>query len=153
MFDLRRAVDTWSQTVRSGRCEGSESVDELTDHLYCEIDRARAEGMSDEQAFAAAVARIGAPKALVAEKAKNYTFRQTVCALEARDASLSGNGRSLLVAHAVLWAAVILAASILLSRSSASMTFAFFLTGVLVPAWWASELLLRRGLRRAGGPS
>ncbi|MBL8113850.1 MAG: hypothetical protein JNK60_13295 [Acidobacteria bacterium] len=153
MFDLKRAVETWSHTVRAGRCEGTESVDELTDHLYCEIDRARAEGLSDEQAFAAAVARIGAPKALVAEQAKNRTLRQTVCALEARDANLPGSGRSLLVAHAILWAAVILAASILLSKSSASTAFAFLLTGVLVPAWWASELLLRRGLRRAGGPS
>mgnify|MGYP000869452957 CR=1 FL=1 len=153
MFDLKAAVDTWSQTVRAGRCEGTESVDELTDHLYCEIDRARAEGLPDEQAFAAAVARMGAPKALVAEQAKNRTLRQTVCALETRDANLPSAGRSLLLAHAILWAAVILAASILLSKSSASTAFAFLLTGVLVPAWWASELLLRRGLRRTGGPS
>lgn len=153
MFDLKNAVEAWSQTVRAGRCEGSESVDELTDHLYCEIDRARGEGMSDEQAFAAAVTRIGAPKALVAEQAKNRTLLQTACALEARDTSLPKNGRSLLLAHAILWASLILASSILLSKSSASLTFAFFLSGILVPAWWASELLLRRGLRRAGGPS
>ena len=60
--------------------------------------------------------------------------------------------RGLLIGHALIWAAVILATSIMLSKTDTPGTYAtYLLTGVLVPSWWASQEILRRALRNAGG--
>jgi hypothetical protein len=154
MFDLEKEVAAWSESVHADRCRRAESVAELSDHLHCEIDRARASGMSDEAAFTAAVARLGAAPELAAEHAKNRNLLQAGCAAALRyERSVSPGQRGLLLAHAILWAALILASSLVLSKSAAPATLGYLLIGVLVPSWWASEQILRRALRpkRAGG--
>jgi hypothetical protein len=150
LFDLDQEVAAWSATVHAGRCRQAASVAELSDHLYCEIDRARAEGLSDEQAFAAAAAKLGPGPDLAAEHAKNRSLLGTACAAAARDerSEPSRQRRWLLLAHAILWAVVILASSAALSKTAAPAAFGWMLSGVLVPIWWASEQILRRALRR-----
>ena len=153
MFELDREVTAWSEAVHAGRCGGSASVAELRDHLYCEIDRARAEGLPDERAFAAAVARLGPARELAAEHAKDRSLLGAGCALAAR-LERGGAGlphRGLQVAHGILWATVTLATSLLLSRTASRSTSEWVLLLVLIPSWLGSEQILRRALRRSAG--
>lgn len=149
MFDLEREVSAWSQAVHAGRCNPAASAAELSDHLYCEIDRARAGGMTEEQAFRAAVAALGSVPALAAEHAKNRSLLRTGCAVAARlgGSPPSGERRGILVAHALIWAALILGTSLLLSKSSTKDAFSLLLITILLPCWFASEQILRRALR------
>lgn len=148
MFDLEREVAAWSEAVHAESCGNAAHAAELSDHLHCEIERARAQGLSDEQAFKAAVAKLGAWPTLSAEEAKNRSLVGRGCALATRyqRSHAGGERRGLLVAHAMLWAALI-AATALLSKGNALGVRAWLLTGVMVPTWWASEQLLRRALR------
>jgi hypothetical protein len=156
MFDLEREVARWSEDVHAGRCGGGGDGAELTDHLHCEIERGRSLGLSDEQAFAAAVARVGAARELAAEHAKNRTLLQTACAATRAERGVGGGGaRKLLTAHAILWAALMIASSLVLasmqlsSEAAAAGATTWFLVGVLMPCcWMVSEQILRRALRR-----
>ncbi len=149
MFDLEREVAAWSEAVHAGPCRRAGSVAELADHLYCEIERARAEGLADEQAFAAAVAKLGNGPELAAEHAKNRSLLASGCALAARyDPPMGGRGsRGLLVAHGIVWAALTVSAALLLSKYGAREAFNWLLIVGLVPSWLASEQILRRALR------
>lgn len=156
MFDLEKEVQTWSEAVHAERCHPAGSVAELADHLHCEIDRLRAtpsgNPLSDEQAFRAAVARLGATPALAAENAKNRSLLETGCAV-ARDerapsvTGRAGTHRRLLLAHAVLWASLMIGASLLMSKTSMATAFSLLLILALGPAWWASDRIVRRALR------
>lgn len=147
MFDLDREVASWSAALQGERCHDAARVAELTDHLYCEIDRAREEGLSDEEAFRTAVARIGSVAELTEEHAKN---RSMVCAVAAKIEPPVSNPehRGPLIAHALIWASLIIASSLLFSKSEAPNFYGYLLTGVFVPLWWASDRLLRSALRR-----
>ena len=149
MFELEKEVGAWSRSVHADGCGRAASLAELSDHLYCEIDRARAEGLSDEQAFAAAVKKLGQGRELAAEHAKNRSLLGSVCAWAARfeRAGSSGAGGGLLVAHAFIWAALIVASSMFMSRSLPATTSGWLLCCVILPLWWASEQILRRALR------
>lgn len=148
MFNLEREVEAWSQTVHAGRCNSSASAAELSDHLYCEIDRARADGRSEEEAFRAAVAALGSVPALAAEHAKNRSWFQVGCAAARFEGSRpSGEHRGLLLAHALTWAALMLGTALLLSKSASKDAFSLLLITILLPCWYASEQILRRALR------
>jgi hypothetical protein len=149
MFDLEREVAAWSEAVYADDCRGAVSAAELKDHLYCEIDRARAEGLSDEQAFAAAVARLGPAPKLASEHAKNRSLLKAVCAAVTRDERrVPSDQRWLLVAHAILWAALVIATSLVLSKTATREASEWMLIVVLIPCWLASEQILKRALRR-----
>jgi hypothetical protein len=149
MFDLDREATVWSEAVYANDCRGAASVAELRDHLYCEIDRARAEGLSDEQAFAAAVAKLGPATKLATEHAKNRSVLRAVCAAVSRDERLvSSDQQWLLVAHAVLWAALTIGTALVLSKTATREASEWMLIVVLIPCWLASEQILRRALRR-----
>lgn len=153
MFDLEKEVAAWSAAVHAESCRDAAHAAELSDHLHCEIERARAEGMSDEQAFRAAVAKLGARRELSAEEAKNRSLLGVACAaVAAYDGAHAGRERrGLFMGHALLWAALILATSLLLSKSSTPDLLSFLIVGVMVPIWWASQELLRRALRPSRG--
>lgn len=149
MFDLEREVAAWSAAVHSERCQPAASVAELSDHLYCAIDRARAEGLSDEEAFRAATARLGATPELTAEYAKNRSALGTTCQLAAKlDGPVSRSDRGLLVAHAVVWATVVIASALVLKRTTSPEISAWLLIGVFIPLWLASDRILRAALRK-----
>jgi hypothetical protein len=153
MFDLDREVATWSAAVHAERCQSAagKGVAELSDHLYCEIERGRAAGLSDEEAFRTAIARLGAASELTAENAKNRSALGTVCQVAAKldgPASTSLEHRRLLLAHAVIWAALLIASSLVLKKTGASEASALLLTVIFIPLWQASDQLLRRALRK-----
>lgn len=148
MFDLDREVANWTAAVYAARCRPDAGVAELTDHLYCEIDRAREEGLSDEEAFRAAVARLGSVPQLVAENAKNRSALGTVCEVVARvEGSLTREQRRLLNVHAFIWAVAMIVTSAMVKRTVPNLS-AWFLLTALLSLWWASDQLLRRALRR-----
>jgi hypothetical protein len=155
MFDLDREVAAWSAAVYAERCQPAAGVEELSDHLYCEIDRARGEGLSEEEAFNAAIARLGSAPELKAEHAKNRSALGAACQVVAKADRLGASPeyRRLLLAHALVWAAVMIASALVLKKTAAPETFGWLLIGVFFPLWWASDQILRRAVRRrpAGG--
>jgi hypothetical protein len=150
MFDLDREVATWSASVYTRRCHPTAGVAELTDHLYCEIERARSEGQSDEEAFRTATARLGSLSELAAEHEKNRSALGTACQVVAKldGPHLTAEDRRLLLAHSVVWGALMIACALVLKKSTANEVFAWLLTGVFVPLWLASDRLLRRAMRQ-----
>lgn len=133
--------------MHEGRCRTASEIAELSDHLYCEIDRARAEGLSDEEAFRAAITRIGSAPQLAQEHAKNRSaLRGTLCRVLAADARLEH--RAPLIAHSLIWAALLLATTMVLVGQGASNAWGWFAIGVFVPLWWMSDHLLRSVLRQ-----
>lgn len=149
MFDLEREVAAWSAAVHRERCQPAASVAELSDHLYCAIDRARAEGLSDEEAFRAATARLGTAPELTAEYAKNRSALGTACQISAKlDGPVSSSDRGLLVAHALVWAVVIIVSSLVLKRTTSPEISGWLLIGVFIPLWLSSDLILRATLRK-----
>lgn len=110
----------------------------------------RADGRSDEQAFTTAVAAIGPVSALVAEQAKNHSRFGRACAAVGRfdRRGSAGGRRGPLLAHSLLWAALLIATAMFLPKGTQRTESGMFLILVLVPTWWASEQILRRALRR-----
>jgi hypothetical protein len=148
MFDLDREVANWTAAVYAARCRPEAGVTELTDHLYCEIDRAREEGLSEEEAFHAAVARLGSVPELIAENAKNRSAFGTVCEVVAKaERSLTPEHRRLLNVHAFIWAVAMIVTSAIVKRTVPNVT-AWLLVTALIPLWWTSDQLLRQALRR-----
>jgi hypothetical protein len=148
LFDLDREVANWTAAVYAARCRPEAGVDELTDHLYCEIDRAREEGLSEEDAFRAAVDRLGSVPELVAENAKNRSALGAVCEVVAKaERSLAPEHRRVLNVHAFIWAVAMIVTSALVKRAVPNVT-AWLLVTTLVPLWWASDQLVRHALRR-----
>lgn len=150
MFDLEREVAAWSAALHADRCGSAAALAEVVDHLYCEIDRARTEGLSDEQAFRVAVSRLGARTELVAEAAKNRSLLAQGCAYLARyDRSLArAEHRRTFLAHAMLWAALIMGASLIVSKADTSRTVGLLLMGILAGLWWISQQILQSALGR-----
>lgn len=155
MFDLDREVTTWSAAANAARCRPAAGIAEMKDHLYCEIDRARAEGMPDEQAFRTAIARLGSATDLTAETAKNRSALGDACQVVARlDGPLpSADHRRLLIVHALVWAALMIATSLVLKKTAGPEVSSWLLIGILIPLWLASDLVLRSVLRRRSGGS
>lgn len=149
MFDLEREVAKWSTAVHAERCHPEAGVAELTDHLYCEIDRGRGEGLSDEAAFRAAVARLGSAPVLTAEHAKNRSAFGAVCRVAARLAGspVSPQHRGLLVGHSIVWAGLMIGLALLMTRTAAPPALGSLIGVFLIPLWWASEQILRTALR------
>jgi hypothetical protein len=156
MFDLEREVTAWSRAAAAGPCRNAATVDELRDHLHCEIERARAGGLSDEAAFRAAVERLGSGEALAAELRKNRTVLGAACELAAsgEPRGTTGAQRRLLMVHGALWAAMLIVAALVLPKGPGRETFGWLVIVLFIPMWFASERLLRSSFRSgsAGAP-
>jgi hypothetical protein len=151
MFDLDHEVTAWSAAAYAERCQPAASVAELSDHLYCEIDHGRAAGLSDEEAFRTAIARLGPASELTAENAKNRSALGAVCQVAAKldgSGSTSAEHRRLLLAHALIWATLMIASSLVLKKTGASEASVLLLTVIFIPLWQVSDQLLRRALRK-----
>lgn len=158
MFDLEKEVAAWSQAVHADRCRNADEVAELADHLLCEIEQLRAARstagrtqLSDEQAFKIAIATLGGKRGLTAEHAKNRSrigalWAKVVRYERAQSAGLTREHSRLIAAHAILWAVLIAASALALSKSGAKDAATGLFT-VWIPLWFASELVLRRALR------
>jgi hypothetical protein len=78
MFDLESEMHAWCQSVLARGWNRAAGLDELKDHLYCEIERLSAEGLSEEQAFLTAIERMGNVAELRIEHSKNRNLAATL---------------------------------------------------------------------------
>ena len=74
MFDLDKEVKLWSQTLKQTGCVSKNvsenNIDELIDHLYCEIESLQTEGLSEKEAFEKAVEQFGESGPFLVEQGK-----------------------------------------------------------------------------------
>jgi len=70
MFDLEQHIREWRQAQAAALGGGGEVIDELESHLREEVSRLQQSGQALEQAWATALARLGAPGQLATEFAK-----------------------------------------------------------------------------------
>jgi hypothetical protein len=152
MFQLDEEVRAWCSSILPDDCAQDERLEELEDHLYSEIERLEAEGASQQQAFVAATEKLGEAKMLMSEYSKNRSFVSRLCALDRR---LSGSGtisspslrkkaNRLIIGHAILWAAAMLATAFLL-RDAEPVNNVIVL--VMVPLWFASYMQINATFR------
>ncbi len=73
-FDLDREVTAWCRAVHPYGWNRRARREELADHLYCEIERLQAAGLSQQAAFRAATTQLGEVAELQSEHTKNATL-------------------------------------------------------------------------------
>ena len=122
MFDLEQAIKDWKQTFRPDNLIGSDERQEIETHLRESVDRLRGNGLSEQEAFAVGVHRLGCTGALEAEFAKN----QPVTAWRTRLAWMLGGYLVFNICRSSAWAIAQLA--------SAGMAFGGALPIVAGPA-------------------
>ncbi len=79
MFDLNEAVDRWSKDFAGSACGRTDRVDELRDHLFCEIEENVKQGLSEESAFLAATRRFGISEEMKNEFRKGRNISSILC--------------------------------------------------------------------------
>ena len=141
MFELEQAVQDWCQQVAASGCGNAHRIAELKDHLHCEIERLQHQGLSAEQAFQTATKQLGQQPQLHAEYAKNHNTLAGLCQHEsATDESgqTAEQHSKNSIAHAILFAAAMLASAILIDDTTAASISLFILLGL----WWATQTLM-----------
>ena len=78
MFNLEKEIDLWCHSIRMSGWNRASQIAELKDHLYCEIEQFSKDGLSDEEAFKAATARLGDVTELSREHSKNRSVLSVV---------------------------------------------------------------------------
>lgn len=59
MFELDKEIDSWCKIFRHSGSLTEAEIDELKDHLCCEIERQQGNGLPIEQAFTVAIEKLG----------------------------------------------------------------------------------------------
>jgi len=146
MFDLDREIAAWKTTL-APRCGRGAEVAELEDHLRSEIESLVAEGTPAKRAFELAVNRLGRVAELDAEYDKNRSLLDRVSSRLARwdrrlNSRLTGRQE---IGVALIFATLIISASIVLSAADISAAAAFgYLLVVIVPLWLISRSIPSR---------
>ena len=85
----------WLAVALPDGCRRGEQMDELEDHLRCEIDALRRGGLDEDAAFRAATERLGSASALATEYARNRSLLTGLCTTEppAEEATMGNPGR------------------------------------------------------------
>lgn len=152
MNQLDEHVKAWCTSVLPDDCGHDDRVEELEDHLLSEIARLEAEGLSQHQAFTRATRTLGEANMLISEFSKNRTFLSRLCALDRRLTGIDTRTRPalrkqagrLLIGHAILWAAAILATSLMVEDGDVMGTL---IAVVYIPLWFASFMLITGAFR------
>lgn len=76
MFNLERAIADWRRQLRAAGIDSSVTLDELESHLRDDMEARRRLGLSEAEAFAAAVREIGSAGSLGREFEKNPLRRE-----------------------------------------------------------------------------
>jgi hypothetical protein len=122
MFDLNEEIAAWKSGFSGQRACSQDELDELESHLREEIDLLVGRAVTESDAFAEAAARIGAPRDVCGEFAKNERlFRLDKLALGVNKVLILLMG----VAALALAAVLIREGDALLGVHVASTTFAY----------------------------
>ncbi|HUU04568.1 MAG TPA: permease prefix domain 1-containing protein, partial [Patescibacteria group bacterium] len=62
MFDLKKAINDWKRSLRKLESLEDGTIMELESHLLDEFDKQRQNGLAEEEAFSAAIKKIGRPE-------------------------------------------------------------------------------------------
>ena len=114
-FNLQQAVEAWVSLLKREHMVDEAHIDELQDHLMCEIESRIAEGLSAKSAFTCAVDSIRQhPLLKDNEKVKNRLFNKLI-ELECGKQQTPDNYKraKVIVTQSILWAAAMLASAIL----------------------------------------
>jgi len=77
MFHLEKEIDAWCGSIHTSWFNRKARIEELKDHLYCEIEHLQTEGLSEKQAFFIATKRLENVEELMIEHSKNRPFIST----------------------------------------------------------------------------
>ena len=142
MFNLEQEIDNWCESIFKKGSSTHLLLDELKDHLHCEIERLKKEGLSSEDAFAKATSKMGLVNELSAEFAKIRSPVQKCITplLSSPDTFTEDNYHTmkqrksavLNILVSLLFAGAIILSSLLLKDSDIASTVTFVLIGL----WW-----------------
>lgn len=143
-FDLTKAVQQWCELVLSNDSIKSKNIDELKDHLYCQIEHFQQQGEDDKQAFQRAIEQMGEIDMLSDEYGKNRSFLQKLCAFEygtvADHAKETMSIKLAIIQQSILWAAAIIGTSLMIEDKQQAMSLIFI---VLIPLSVANIISLK----------
>jgi hypothetical protein len=145
-FDLDKAVQQWCELVLSNDCIKSQNIDELKDHLFCQVEHFQQSGKDEKQSFKLAIEKMGEIDMLSGEYEKNRNFLQKLCAFEygsvADHANETMSIKTAIVQQSILWAAAIIGTSLIIDDKQQAMTVVFI---VLIPLSVANIISLKSG--------
>ena len=149
-FNLDNAVQQWCELVLSNDSIKSKNIDELRDHLYCEIESFLKGGLDEKSAFKSAIEKMGEVDMLSGEYEKNRTFLQKLCAFEygtvGEHAGKQKTHSKMVLQQSILWAAAMIATALVVSDSKEAMTVVFI---VLLPLSMVNIISLKRGWKKS----
>ena len=153
MFNLDLAVHQWCAEVLSAYSIKNRKIDELKDHLYCLIENHTKHGLSEKDAFDNAIKEIGDQDVLKGQFDQDLTWINKICTFEygsIADGAQQGaqQGAQVMKLHkktqltqAILWAAALLASSLVLKGSDQAYTVTML---ILFPLAVVSILSIRQ---------
>ncbi|QOL25330.1 hypothetical protein LP316_13665 [Thalassotalea sp. LPB0316] len=147
MFDLDTEVNLWFDTLTEINAINSESLDELKDHLYSEIEAQIAQGKSQQQAFYIATSKLGDQEQIKAEFAKNRERLFKLCQaqqdesfdallLEQEDKQQKSLSK-MMIGNALIWASAMIGSALLIKGHDNSQSVLM----LLIALWFASTYL------------
>ena len=97
MFELDKAVDRWSREFVGSSCGSGDRIEELKDHLYCEIEKNIEEGLPEEPAFLAATRRFGISEELKDEFRKGRSILSILREFDCHETELRHSNRRIAI--------------------------------------------------------
>ncbi len=146
---VKAAIRDWCAAILAQSGKNAASVDELADHLHCEIERLMAEGLSADAAFATATEQMGNRELLVTEFAKNHTrltkLRRAIQAVDTENGS-AGSTTNLGLKKLMLIQLMLLAIVTFATQQVLAGTGYFLKVAVLIYALWLGSFLIFWGM-------
>ena len=148
MFNLNDEVLAWCQSVFPSGLERQARIDELADHLHCEVDRLMGEGHSEEEAFRLATELLGQENELSVENAKNLTglnkqasVLYALCTMNVKALRLlltPAQASAWIIGVSLFFAGLMLLTSLLQSGGDQSQTWTY----IWIAVWWVPYSVL-----------
>ncbi len=145
MFRLDEEVLAWCRDVHPHGTDRQERIDELADHVYCEIRSWVEQGFSEEDAFRRATDQLGSSKELIREHFHSWSFRAQARVIswalltgnvETLNKTLTGKSRAwLIIGVSLFFAALVTAVDRTFHTSE-------FTTGIFLAIWWTPFTIL-----------
>tara|TARA_R110002126_G_scaffold1402_9_gene8001 strand:- start:25734 stop:26213 length:480 start_codon:yes stop_codon:yes gene_type:complete len=139
VFRLDEEVLAWCRDVHNHGGDRQERVDELADHLYCEIRSWTAQGFSEKEAFQRATNQVGDSQELIREHFHSWGFRSQAsvilwalltCNVKTLNRTLTARSKAWMVIGVSIFFAVAMTAVDKVFHTSETTT------NVFLAIWW-----------------
>lgn len=149
MFNLDLAVHQWCAQVLRSYSIKNRKIDELKDHLYCLIEKQVEAGLNEEEAFKQSITDIGEQDSLKKQFDQDLKWINKLCTFEYGSvADYAERGENIMkllkttqITQAILWAAALLATSLVLRGSEQAYTVTML---IILPLAIMSMLSIRQ---------